>query len=487
MAGRIVSGGRDAVAPSLSRPDRFDAVVVGSGPNGLVAALRLAEAGRSVLVLEAADRPGGGLRTLELTEPGFRHDACATILAMTGLSPALRGIEVETVVPPAAVAHPLDAGAAVLLRRSVAETALGLGADGAAYRRLLEPLVGRAGELFTDALGPARPPAAPLLLARFGLAGLLPASVLARSAFRGVRARALFAGLAAHSTLPLGEPGSAAYGLALQVSAHAGGWPLARGGMGSLAAALVARARRLGVEIRCGCRVDSLSSLPPHRAALLDLSPRDVLALAGDRLGGRYRRALARYRHGPGVFKVDWALDAPIPWAAPECRLAATVHVGGTLEEIAAAEREVARGGHPARPFVLLAQPTLFDATRAPAGRHTAWAYCHVPNGSDADMLGAIEGQIERFAPGFRDVVRTRSVRRPADVERHDANFVGGDISGGRPDLAQLFTRPAARLDPYSTPDPTLFVCSASTPPGAGVHGMCGWWAARSALRGALR
>jgi phytoene dehydrogenase-like protein len=461
--------------------------VVGSGPNGLAAAVTIAEAGRSVLVIEAADEPGGGLRTSELTLPGYRHDVCASVMALASLSPFMRRIGLPLVAPPAPLAHPLEGTSAAVLERSPAATARGLGADGPAYLRLFGRLVQRAPELFTDLLGPLRPFRHPLLAARFGLPGMLPAATVARAAFSGPRARALFAGVAAHSALALEEPVSAAVGMVLHLSAHHGGWPVARGGSASVVAALVRRLRDLGSEVRCGTRVDRLDRLPGSRAVVLDLTPKEILRVAGDRLAGRYGRALRAYRYGAGVFKVDWALDAPIPWRAAACSRAGTVHLGGELEEIATAESEVARGRHPERPFVLLVQPTLFDATRAPAGKHIAWAYCHVPNGSSVDMTAAIEAQVDRFAPGFRDLVRARSARGPADVERDNPNYVGGDVNGGRQDLGQLFTRPTARLDPYTTPDPGLFICSSATPPGGGVHGMCGWHAAQAVLRGPLR
>ena len=466
---------------------RYDAIVVGSGPNGLAAAIRIAEAGRSVLVLEAAEDLGGGLRTMELTEPGFRHDVCSTIQALAVISPFMRDQPFDLVWPPAPLAHPLGGEVAAVLERSVEATARGLGRDGPAYRRLLGPLRRQETAVFDQVLGPMRPPRHPLVLARFGAPALLPAAVLARLAFRDPPARALFAGASAHSMLSLHEPATSAFGLLMQLAAHVGGWPLARGGSATLAAALVRRLQAAGGEVRSGVRVDSVDRLPPARAFLLDLTPRGVLRVAGQRLRGRYRRALERYRYGPGVFVVHWALDGPIPWSAPQCRRAATVHVGGTLAEVANAEAEVAAGRVPERPFVLVTQPTLFDPSRAPAGKHVGWAYCHVPNGCDADVTGAIEAQVERFAPGFRDVVRARATWGPADQERHNANYVGGDINGGRQDVRQLWTRPAARLNPYTTPDPSLFICSSATPPGGGVHGMCGWYAARAALHGALR
>jgi phytoene dehydrogenase-like protein len=466
----------------VTRAER-DAVVVGSGPNGLAAAITLAEAGRSVLVVEAAEEPGGGLRTMELLEPGFRHDVCAAVLALAPLSPFLRRLDLDLVVPDAPLAHPFDDGTAIVLERSVEAAAESLGRDGPAYRRLVGPLAARAHELLDDVLGPLRPPRHPLLLARFGLPAMLPAAGLARAAFREPRARALLAGAAGHSMLALEEPASAAFALVMLLSAHAGGWPVGRGGSASVARTMLGRLRELGGEVRCGERVRSLDQLPAHRVALLDLVPSGVLEVAAARLPPGYRGRLRRYRLGPGVCKLDWTLDGPIPWRAPDCGRAATVHLGGTLEEIALSEHEVARGRHPERPFVLLVQPTLFDPSRAPQGRHVAWAYCHVPNGSDRDMSAAIEAQVERFAPGFRDLVRARGVLTTGRLERLEPNCVGGDINGGRQDLGQLFTRPVARWTPYATPDPSLFICSSATPPGGAVHGMCGWHAARVALK----
>ncbi len=466
--------------------DAFDAVVVGSGPNGLAAAITLGEAGHRVLVLEAAAHPGGGLRSEELLEPGCRHDLCATVAALVPLSPVLRRLRLDLVTPRAAMAHPFDDGTTALVEGSVSTTAARLGADGPAYRRLLRPLVARATEVVEAALGPIRLPRHPLLLARFGVPAVLPAALLGGVTFKGREARAILAGMSAHSMLPLTEPGSAAAGLVMLVSAHATGWPFFRGGSASAADSMVHRIQALGGEVRCGVRISSMEELPSHRAALFDVMPGAVVRIARDRLSPRYRRQLEQYRHGPGVFKVDWVLDGPIPWQARECLRAGTVHVGGTAEEVVAAELEVAQGGHPRRPFVLLTQPTLFDPTRATPGRQVAWAYCHVPNGSDQDMTGAIEAQVERFAPGFRDRVRGRRTWSPSQLEELNPNYVGGDIGGGRSDLRQLLTRPAARPDPYRTSDPSLFLCSAATPPGPGVHGLCGWYAARSALRSAL-
>jgi phytoene dehydrogenase-like protein len=466
-----------------------DAVVVGAGPNGLAAAIVLAGAGRSVLVLEAADSVGGGMRTAELTLPGFRHDVCSAIHPGAVGSPFLRSLPLEEhglkwIHSPAPLAHPFDDGTAVLLERSVATTADGLGEDGEAYRRLFEPLVGVVDDLADLLLAPLRRPRHLRAAARLAANALLPATMLARRRFAAERARALFGGLAAHSILPLSKPPSGAIGLALGLFGHAFGWPLPRGGSQAIADALASYLRSLGAEIRCGCRVESLAELRAARVVLLDVAPRQFLALAGDALPSLYRRRLAGYRYGPGVFKLDLALEGSIPWAAEECGRAATVHLGGALDEIAGAEAQVAGGGHPERPFVLLAQQSLFDATRAPSGKHTVWAYCHVPNGSTVDMADRVEAQIERFAPGFRERILARHALGPAALERYNANYVGGDIAGGLQDLRQLFTRPVARLDPYSTPLPGVYLCSSSTPPGAGVHGMCGFHAARTALRG---
>jgi phytoene dehydrogenase-like protein len=467
-----------------------DAVVVGAGPNGLAAAIVLARAGRSVLVLEAAGTVGGGVRTAELTLPGFRHDVCSAIHPGGVGSPFLRSLPLEEhglewIHPPAPLAHPFDDGTAVLLERAVAATAAWLGGDGAAYRRLLEPLVEVADDLADLVLAPLRLPPSWRATSRFAAGAPLPATALARLRFRGERARGLLAGLAAHSMLPLSRPPTGAVGLVLGVFGHAFGWPFPRGGSQTLADALASYLRSLGGEIECGRRVESLAELRGARLVLLDVAPRQLLSLAGDALPPLYRRRLAGYRYGPGAFKLDLALDGPVPWSAEECTRAATVHLGGTLDEIADAEARVARGGHPERPFVLLAQQSLFDATRAPPGRHTVWAYCHVPNGSTLDMAGRIEAQIERFAPGFRERIVGRHVLGPSGLERYNPNYVGGDIAGGVLDLRQLFTRPVARIVPYSTPLDGVYLCSSSTPPGAGVHGMCGFWAARAALSGA--
>ena len=465
-----------------------DAVVVGSGPNGLAAAITLAREGRSVLVLEAEATVGGGMRTAELTLPAFRHDVCSAIHPLVAGSPFFRTLPLtehglELVQPPAPLAHPLDGGTAAVLERSLDATAESLGRDGRAYSRLMRPLVERADDLLREILGPLRVPRHPLLLGRFGPPALRSAVGLARAAFEGEPARALFAGMAAHSMVSLDRTATASFSLVLGLLAHAVGWPLTRGGSQQIADALTAHLVSLGGEVQTGRRVESLADVPLARAVLFDVTPRQLVRIAGERLPARYRRGLERYRYGPGSFKLDWALDGPIPWSAEECARAGTVHLGGRLEEIAEAEQTVARGQHPERPYVLLAQQSLFDSSRAPAGRHTAWAYCHVPNGSTVDMTERIEAQIERFAPGFRERVLERSVMTPADLERYNANYVGGDINGGLQDLRQLFARPVARLVPYSTPVPGLYLCSSSTPPGGGVHGMCGYFAARAALR----
>jgi len=465
-----------------------DAVVVGSGPNGLAAAIALAQAGRSVVVREQAEVIGGGLRTEALTLPGFLHDVCSTVHPLALSSPYFRTLPLaehglEWVHSPACLAHPFDDGSVALLERSLDATGETLGPDAHAWKRLLGPWARRWLVLAEDVLGPLEFPDHPLLLARFGLLGLRSAAGLAKGAFRGERARALFAGNAAHSMVPLTRSPTAAFGLTLAAAGHAVGWPIARGGSRSIADALASYLRSLGGEIVTGAPVENVDELRGAKSILLDLTPRQVLRVAGHRLPGRYRRALERYRYGAGSFKVDWALSGPIPWRNPACARAATVHLGGTLDEIAASEHAPLAGRVPDRPFVLLVQPTLFDPTRAPEGKHVAWAYCHVPFGCDVDMTEAVEAQVERFAPGFRDVVLERSVMPPSELERHNPNLVGGDISAGAMTLRQVFFRPALRLNPYRTPVDGLYLCSASTPPGGAVHGMCGYYAARAALK----
>jgi phytoene dehydrogenase-like protein len=466
----------------------YDAVVVGAGPNGLSAGIALARAGRSVLLVEAGETVGGGCRSRELTQPGFLHDVCSAIHPMGVLSPFFRTLPLADfglawVQPPSPLAHPLDGRPAAVLERSVDATAATVGGDGAAYRRLMEPLVRDADVVMRDLVGPLRVPSRPLVAARFGLSALRSAEGLARGRFEGHEARALFAGCAAHSCLRLDEPASAGIGLLLMLAGHAAGWPLARGGSQAIADALARYFQSLGGVIETGRRVGALSELPPSAAVLLDVTPRQVVALGSDRLPAGYLKALSRYRYGPGVFKLDWALDGPIPWRDPACARAATVHVGGTLDEIAASEAAVSGGEHPEKPFVLVAQQSLFDPSRAPDGKQTGWAYCHVPNGSTVDMTARIEAQVERFAPGFRDRILARSRLSTAEFEAYNANYVGGDIAGGLTNLGQLFTRPVARLVPYATPVKGVYICSSSTPPGAGVHGLCGYFAAQAALR----
>ena len=468
-----------------------DAVVVGAGPNGLSAAVTLARAGHSVLVLEAAATAGGGCRSEELTLPGFVHDVCAAIHPLGAASPAFAELPLadhglEWVHPEAPAAHPLPDGRAAVLERSLDATAEGLGPDARAWRRAVGPLVRDWDGLSDSILGPMlRVPRHPVTLTRFGVRAVVPAKAFARRMFRGDAARGLFAGLAAHAILDLGSPLTASFGLTFAASGHAVGWPAARGGSQRVADALVSYLRSLGGAVETGCRVTSLADLPPARAVLFDLTPRQVVAIAGDRLDPKIRRRLGRFRYGPGSFKVDYALDGPVPWKTEECGRAGSVHVGGTLEEVVAAERDVAQGRHPERPFVLTSQPSRFDPTRAPAGRHTFWAYCHVPQGSTVDMTAAIEDQLERFAPGFRDLVLARHTMSPADLERHNANNVGGDVAGGSHGGLQLVARPRLAADPYrlTIEGMDAYLCSASTPPGAGVHGMCGWWAAHSALK----
>jgi phytoene dehydrogenase-like protein len=469
--------------------ETFDAVVVGSGPNGLAAAVELARNGASVRVLERADMIGGGTRTRELTLPGFLNDVCSSCHPLAVDSPFLTTLPLaehglDWVFPPLSVAHPLDAEPAALLRLSVEETAAGLGVDRRAYDRLMRPLARGGVELLGEVLGPIpHVPRHPLLLARFGALALTPAAMLARLVFRGARARALFAGCAAHSILPLEQVVSGAVGLLFMITGHLHQWPVARGGSAAISRALAGYLASLGGSIETRHPVTSLSDLPDARVYLFDTSPRLLAGIAAEMLPSRFVNHLHRFKYGPGVFKVDWALDGPIPWRDMHILQASTVHLGGTLEEIAASESAVWRGEHCDRPFVLLVQSSQFDSTRAPDGRHTGWAYCHVPEGSTVDCTDVIERQVERFAPGFRDRILARHVMNTADLERDNPNDVGGAITGGAANLIQMVARPAPRLDPYATPNPRLFLCSAATPPGGGVHGMCGYHAARSALR----
>lgn len=459
---------------------------MGSGPNGLAAAIRLAQFGKRVVVLEGASIPGGGVRSAELTLPGFVHDVCSTVYAMVACSPFLSELPLdkhglEWANPPAPLAHPLDDGSAVVLHQSLDETVRSLGADGDGYRRLMGDLVARWQDLFQDVFAPPGIPRHPFFFAKFGLHAIRPAASLARSYFKTERGLALFAGLAAHSILPLEKLTTSAAALVLAVAAHAGGWPFARGGSQKLTAAMVRYLELLGGCVMTNCYVDSLDQLPPVRAILLDVTPRQLIRMAGAKLPGSYRRSLEHFKYGPGVYKLDWALHQPVPWRAAECAQAGTVHLGGTLEEICESERQPWRGKVSDRPYILFTQASLFDGSRAPAGKHTAWAYCHVPNGFTGNVTETIEKQVERFAPGFRDCIAARSVMGPAEMERHNPNLVGGDIGGGAAYLSQMFLRPTASL--YRTALEGVFLCSSSTPPAPGVHGMCGYFAAEAALK----
>lgn len=471
----------------MSEQDGVDAVVIGSGPNGLAAAVELARNGASVLVLEASDGIGGGARSGELTLPGFVHDICSGCHPLGSLSPYLSTLPLhehglEWVRGRVSVAHPLDGEDAVILRDSLDETAAGLGVDAAMYRRLVGPLLHEPRALLAEVLGPAHLPRHPLLLARFGVPGLLPATVLGRMAFRGERARALLAGCAGHAILPLSQPVTSAIGLLFLLTAHVETWPVARGGAGAITQSLAHYLESLGGRVEVNRRIRSLDDLPPARAYLFDTSPAQLAMIAGSWLPDSFVRRLQKFRYGPGVFKLDWALDGPVPWRDPACLDAATVHIGGTMGEIASSEADVWRGQHPQRPYMIVVQQSEFDATRAPDGKQTGYAYCHVPSGSEVDLTDVVERQMERFAPGFRDRILARHVLRTDDLERYNPNNVGGAITGGVADIFQLFTRPVARFDPYATPNPRVYICSASTPPGGGVHGMCGYHAARSAL-----
>jgi phytoene dehydrogenase-like protein len=463
-----------------------DAVVVGSGPNGFAAAIVLAGAGKSVRLLEAESTIGGGVRSDALTLPGFIHDICSSVLPLAHASPFFRTLPLADYglsydQPAIPLAHPLDDGSAGVLHRSLDETAIGLGRDGAAYRRLMGPIVRNLDLLVNQFLGPLRPSAHLVTLARFGIPALRSAGALAAGRFRTAQARAMFTGLGAHSMLSLRRPATAAFGLVLGAAGHTYGWPFAHGGSQRLSDALAALLRARGGTIAMDRRVTNMDQVSAGRVVLFDLTPRQLVPIARGQWPDGFTRQLESFRYGPGVFKVDWALDGPIPWRAQACRQAGTVHVGGAFDEVIAAEDAVAAGMVAERPFVILAQPTVADPTRAPTGKHVGWAYCHVPNGSTVDMRERIEAQVERFAPGFTSRILARHVMTPADVERHNANCVGGDINGGIADLRQLFIRPTSRL--YATPNRQLYFCSSSTPPTGGVHGMCGFFAARKALR----
>lgn len=465
----------------------YDALVVGSGPNGLAAAITLQQAGVSVCLLEAKNETGGGLRSAALTLPGFSHDICAAVHPLAAASPffntlPLSGYGWEFIYPRVAAAHPLLDGRSAALYASLEQTAQTLGEDANSYLRLMQPLVRDWPGIIRDVLGPLHFPSHPLKMARFGWKGFPSARHLA-SRFRSKEARGLLAGMAAHAMQPLSRSATSAFALVLLLTGHSRGWPVAKGGSGSLAKALTDYFLALGGRIEHNVCVRSLGQLPSTQALLFDVTPRQLLQIAGKEFSALYHWQLKRYRYGMGVFKIDWALAEPIPFTAPACRAAGTVHLGNTFEEIAATEQLTADGRHPERPFVLLAQPSLFDPSRAPEGRHTAWAYCHVPNGSEIDMTERIENQVERFAPGFRDLIMGRHTMNTVQMESYNANYVGGDINGGVLDLGQLFTRPALRFSPYKTSAKGVYICSSSTPPGGGVHGMCGYHAAKKALK----
>jgi phytoene dehydrogenase-like protein len=463
-----------------------DAIVVGSGPNGLAAAIRLAQAGRSVCVLEAANTPGGGVRSAEVTLPGFVHDICSSVYPMAVCSPFLRKLPLDQhglqwVTPPIAVAHPFEDGSAAVLHNSLDDTVADLGVDGPSYRKLVGEFVGRWQDFMEDALSQPRIPRQPFMMANFGLRALRSASGLARAYFKTEKVRGLFAGIGAHSMLPLEMKGTAAPALVLAITAHVAGWPVARGGSQQLTAAMVSYLESLGGKLITGFVVESLNQLPQGKIILFDVTPRQLLKIAGNAMPETFKQSLNQFRYGMAVYKVDWALREPVPWLTQECRLAGTLHLGATLDEICASERGAWNGQPPKRPYVLFAQPSLFDSARAPAGQHTAWGYCHVPFGYAGDVTDLIEKQVERFAPGFGKCILARSVMGPAALEKHNPNLVGGDIGGGASTLKQLLVRPTARL--WRTPMPRIYICSSSTPPGAGVHGMCGYQAAESVLR----
>ena len=466
--------------------NEYDAVVVGSGPNGLSAAILLQQQGLSVLILEAKDTIGGGMRSAELTLPGFNHDICSAIHPLAAGSPFFTKLPLdkhglEYIYPTLAAAHPFDDGTASALLGSVHETAAALGNDSSAYIDLISPLVESWPGIAADVLAPLHFPKRPLDMAAFGLNALRSATSLARI-FKTKEARGLWAGMAAHSIQPLSNLATSAFALVLLATGHLKGWPIPKGGSSSIGNSLASYFTSLGGTINTGVHVRSMNDLPPAKVVLFDLTPRQILDIAANRFSRFYAWQLSRYRYGMGVFKVDWALDGPIPFTSPHTRQAGTVHLGNTLEEIAVNEKLTSQGFHVEKPFVLLAQQSLFDTSRAPAGKHTAWAYCHVPNGSTVDRTAAIESQVERFAPGFKDLILARHTMNTVEIEAYNPNYIGGDINGGVIDIGQLFTRPVLKASPYRTSAKGIYICSSSTPPGGGVHGMCGYHAAKQVL-----
>lgn len=468
---------------------KYDSIVIGSGPNGLSAAIELAKNGQKVLVVEGSDSVGGGTRTSELTLPGFKHDYCSAVHTLGVLSPYLKSLPLQDFglkwcYPEASVAHPMDGEPSLLLKKSVVDTAAQFGKDEASWIKVFDYLRQNGIELLEDALGPLGFPKNPLLFARFGLKALLPASTFCNLHFKDKRAKALFAGCAAHSILPLDYFFTAALGLIFGVAGHLENWPVVAGGSHNLTKSMASYFESLGGEIKLSHWVNDLNTLPDAKAYVFDTDPIQLGRIAGSALSESYKKRLGKYNHGPGCFKIDWALDGPIPWKDKNTLKASTVHIGGTLEEIAMSERLAWEGKHSDQPFVLLCQQSMFDESRAPDGKHTGYAYCHVPNGSKKDMTLEIENQIERFAPGFRDIILDRKTISTQQFQAYNPNYLGGAVTGGAADVTQLFTRPVARWNPYTTPNPRIYICSASTPPGGGVHGMCGYWAARAVIKG---
>jgi len=464
----------------------YDAVVVGSGPNGLAAAILMQQQGLSVLLLEGKDTIGGGLRSAELTSPGFVHDICSAIHPLAVASPYFKTLPLadhglEYIYPGLAAAHPFDNGTSASLHHSIQTTAAQFGADGQTYIQFMQSIVNDWPLIANDVLGPLHFPKHPVAMARFGLKAMTSATTFAKR-FKTIEARGLFAGMAAHSMQPLNNLDTSAIALVLMAAGHLQGWPIPKGGSASIAKTLGNHFISLGGTIETGVYVKSLAQLPSSHAILFDTTPKQLLQISGHKFSSIYKWQLERYRYGMGVFKIDWALDGPIPFTAEQCRQAGTIHLGNTFEEIADSELMTSKGYHPERPFVLLAQPSVFDNSRAPQGKHTAWAYCHVPNGSTIDMTGRIESQVERFAPGFKDRILARHTMDTAQMQDYNPNYIGGDINGGIIDIGQLFTRPALRWSPYRTSAKGIYICSSSTPPGGGVHGMCGYHAAKRAL-----